>query len=70
MKESFKNFRVIYDSRLLLRVYFRPFAKLAFTDLFTVMTDRHRWIVANDSTNLAELAVDESVLRRWDARWR
>jgi adenylate cyclase class IV len=59
-KGVIKNYPSDLDTRLLVKGVYPTLRELGLQDLFTVRTNRYRWIVSEDSENLAELAVDDS----------
>lgn len=55
-----KNYPSDLDTRLLIKGVYPTLRELGLQDLFTVRTNRYRWIVSEAPENLAELAVDDS----------
>jgi adenylate cyclase class IV len=55
-----KNLANDLDSRLLIKGIYPTLRELGLQDIFTVKTNRYRWIASKDSVDLAELALDDS----------
>jgi adenylate cyclase class IV len=54
------NIDGVVSSHIMIKGAYPTLRELGLKDLFTVKTDRHRWIVSEGAEDLAELAVDES----------